>query len=77
MTPNEAMGEVIRNGRATRRLSQQELAEKLGWTQRKISLIESGKQPIDLNEVAHIARVLGSDPVKMVIESYQRSRRSV
>lgn len=77
MTKAEALGEVIREARVARDLSQMQLADALGWKQRKISLIESGKQPTHLDELDRIARVLERDALAMVIDAFERSGRSI
>jgi transcriptional regulator with XRE-family HTH domain len=76
MTPNEALGEVIRAARKKENLTQIQLAAALGWGQRKISEIESGaaKKSASLNEVDQIARVLKGDALDMVIDAFKRAR---
>jgi transcriptional regulator with XRE-family HTH domain len=74
MTIFDAMGAVIREARESRKLNQTELAQPLGWKQKKISLIESGKQPVHLGEIEQIAEVLGKDPVAMIAEAFKRHR---
>jgi DNA-binding XRE family transcriptional regulator len=74
--PDQAVGEVIREARKAADLSQTELADALGWQQRKISEIESGKQPASLKELDRIAGVLKQDALDWVSEAFKRSRRS-
>ena len=59
-----------------RKLSQTQLAEPLGWKQKKISLIEGGKQSVHLGEIEQISDVLGKDPVAMIAEAFKRYRGS-
>ena len=81
MTRAEGLGVVLRDSREARGLSQTQLAEQLGldrgWSQRKISLLEAGKQTTHLDEVEEIARVLGRDALEMVKEAFERSDRSI
>lgn len=79
MTPSAAVGELIREarearGEGARKMSQTDLADKLGWKQRKISLIEAGKQPINVNEVEAVAQVLDLDALEMLKEAFRRYR---
>lgn len=79
MTPNECVGETIRDFREARGLSQIQLAQKLGagWVQPKISLIEAGTQRVDANEVEQIAQALGMLGEEVMIEAFKRYRRSI
>lgn len=76
MTLDEAIGRVIREARSE--LSQADLAERLGgWPQKKISLIEQGKQPVSLKELDLIGGALRRDPVSMIRDAFARYRRAV
>ena len=70
-----ALGGVIRDSRG--KLSQAEFGAKVGWVQKKVSLVEAGKQPVSFTEMDRIAAVLGKDPLEMIAEAYARYRRSI
>lgn len=48
----------IRGRRAVLRWTQDELAARLGWTQRVISRIEQGQRTLDLDELARLCDVM-------------------
>jgi hypothetical protein len=48
-----------------------------GWTQRKVSLIESGKQPPHVGEVEQIARVLQCDLKALLMDAVERMRSGI
>jgi transcriptional regulator with XRE-family HTH domain len=53
------IAQAIRAEMLRQNLTQQELADKLGWTQRRVSYRLTGDQPIDVAELEAVARVLG------------------
>lgn len=57
----ETLGVVLREARHQRRLSQEELAQNLGVSQRYISELENGKPGILMNRLFRILRELGVD----------------
>lgn len=50
---------TLRQLREERALTQAQLGERLGFTQRKVSLFESGDRRIDVVELSRYARALG------------------
>ncbi|MBB5786861.1 helix-turn-helix domain-containing protein [Jiangella mangrovi] len=50
---------TIRQLREERDLTQEQLGERLGLTQRKVSLFESGDRRLDVIELVRIAKALG------------------
>jgi transcriptional regulator with XRE-family HTH domain len=50
---------TIRQLREERDLTQAELGDRLGLTQRKVSLFESGDRRLDVIELVRIAKALG------------------
>jgi transcriptional regulator with XRE-family HTH domain len=50
-----------------RRMSQSDLARKLGVSTTWVSYRLNGKQPIDLNDLAAIARVLAVKPSQLLV----------
>lgn len=50
---------TLRQLRVERDLTQAQLGERLGLTQRKVSLFESGDRRLDVIELIRIARALG------------------
>jgi transcriptional regulator with XRE-family HTH domain len=49
----------IRGRRAVLGWRQEDLAERLGWTQRVVSRIEQGQRVLDLDELSRLCDVLG------------------
>ena len=58
--------EMVRQG-----ITQQELAAKLGWTQRRVSYRLTADHPIDATEVEQVAAALGV-PVSALIGPEER-----
>jgi len=77
MTIDQAMGAALKSARGD--MTQTELAEKLGegWSQKRISVIETGDQPVRLEDVKQIARALGKDPVALIKDAFDRERDSI
>ena len=57
---SDRIGRRIENARRLRRMSQSELASKIGSTQQSVWLIENGYQSPRLSRLFDIARVLGT-----------------
>ncbi len=51
-------------------MTQKELAERLGWTQQKVSKVESCETPVTLIELVAFCRVL-KVPVTRLLEQIQ------
>jgi transcriptional regulator with XRE-family HTH domain len=49
----------VRAERARRRWSQGELADRLGWSQSKVSAVEIGARRMTLDQAVELCRVLG------------------
>lgn len=76
----EATGAAIRAARrAKKKWTQEQLAERLGpgWTQKKVSLIEAGKQPPHVGEVEQIASALECDLKELLLDAVERMRRPI
>lgn len=56
-----AFGQFIRAGRLAKSLTQEEVAELLGWRQATINRIENGKRTVDLEKALRICKVLKLD----------------
>lgn len=52
-------------------LSQQTVADALGWNQSIIAKIESVQRRLDVIELIRIAKVVGFDPARLVREAEQ------
>ena len=74
---SEALGALIREARTNAGMKQEQLAEQLRWPQKKISLIENGRQPADVDELYDIARAIGVDSAKMFREAVKQSGRPI
>lgn len=49
-------------------LSQQAVADQLGWNQSIIAKVENAQRRLDVIELVRIARVVGFDPARLVRE---------
>ncbi len=65
-----AMMQELRNTRRAAGMTQKELAERLGWTQQKVSKVESCETPVTLIELVAFCRVL-KVPVTRLLEQIQ------
>ena len=54
--------DLLRERRESLGISQGQLAERLGWTQQKVSFVETGARRMDVLEYIHMARALGLSP---------------
>lgn len=61
ITPTERVAQNIRAELARRCLSQRDVAVALGITQQSVSRRMVGQSPFDVNELAKIAHLLGTD----------------
>lgn len=56
---------AIQGSRKDKRLSQEAVAEMMGWTQDIVSNIEAGRRDISVTEFIVLARQIGVDPEVM------------
>lgn len=63
---HEELRQLLLERRQRAKLSQRELAAKLGWNQRTISNIESGSKRVSVVELIELAGVLGFDAAAAV-----------
>jgi transcriptional regulator with XRE-family HTH domain len=63
---SEELRLLLRERRFRARLSQQQLAAKLGWDQKVISDLERGAKRMTVLELIEISRALGFDPAAAV-----------
>jgi HTH-type transcriptional regulator/antitoxin HipB len=63
ITTSAQLGEVLRGRRKARRVSQQELAVKLGISQSRLSTLESDPAGLTLDRLLALASVLGLEIV--------------
>lgn len=67
MTLPEALAENVRALRARRRWTQEELAERLGVTQRTLSRLESGRRgDVGIVELERLCAVFGVDLAELL-----------
>jgi transcriptional regulator with XRE-family HTH domain len=59
---HEELRELLRERRFRSKLKQVELAEKIGWSQRTISQIETGEKRVTVVEFIELSRALEFDP---------------
>jgi transcriptional regulator with XRE-family HTH domain len=71
-TPDDVISANVRARRAYLRLSQAELAEKLGdgWSASAVSRLEAGKRPVKVSELIALATALASTPVELMVEPF-------
>jgi len=65
-------GAFVRRGRIKRKWAQRELAERCGWSQFKVSRIETGVTPVDIDDIETLARVF-SVPVSKLLRLRKRA----
>jgi transcriptional regulator with XRE-family HTH domain len=56
----------VRAERARLRWTQQELADRLGWSQAKVSAVEMGQRVVTLDAAVELCRALGVPLVKLL-----------
>lgn len=66
MTPEKAFGEVLRDIRRQRGISQEELGFESGYHRTYISLLERGQKSPSLNTIFQIAIALEISPSEMI-----------
>ena len=74
---SRALGALIKAARTKAGMNQEELAAELRWPQKKISLIENGRQPADVDELYDIARALGVNSTELFREAVKQSGRPI
>jgi transcriptional regulator with XRE-family HTH domain len=71
LTADQLVADQIKALRHRRNFSQQQLADKLGWTQSIVARIESGARPISVSELLQISWALDVAPVHLLAASFQ------
>jgi transcriptional regulator with XRE-family HTH domain len=69
---HEALVEVLIKARKAARLTQTDVAERLGKDQTFVSLIERSQRRVDVLEFVAIAKAMGQDPVDLFGKVYAR-----
>ncbi len=72
MTPERALGAVLRALREERRLSQEDLALDSGYSRYYVSLVERGQRNATVRALFHLARVLGTTPSEILRQTEAR-----
>ncbi|MDP9316889.1 MAG: helix-turn-helix domain-containing protein [Chloroflexota bacterium] len=67
-TVSRAVGRRIAAARQSRRLSQQELAQRLGWPRDTIAHYEYGRRALRVERLASIAAALAIHPATLLID---------
>jgi transcriptional regulator with XRE-family HTH domain len=62
----EALRKFLKLERTKSEMTQQQLADRLGWDQKTISNIERGQHRVTLIEIIELGEVLGFDPSAVV-----------
>jgi transcriptional regulator with XRE-family HTH domain len=63
---HEELRELLKERRFRSKLKQSELAEKIGWSQRTISQIETGDKRVTVVELIELSRALEFDPAAAI-----------
>jgi transcriptional regulator with XRE-family HTH domain len=74
-TLGEAVGAELTRLRVARRLSQQQLADELGYTERYIGQLERGTKSPTLRTLADIAKVFSTE-VSAIVRAAERRQRN-
>ena len=67
---------LLTDARKESRVSQRELARRLGKTQSYVSKMESGQQRIDVLEFLDYARGIGAEPAVLILKLDVQTRKS-
>jgi len=62
----EALRKFLKSQRQQAEMTQQQLADRLGWDQKTISNIERGQHRVTLIEIIELGEVLSFDPAAVV-----------
>ena len=71
LTADQLVADQIRALRDRRGISQQQLADALGWTQSIVARIESGQRTISVSELLQISWALDVAPVHLLAASFR------
>jgi transcriptional regulator with XRE-family HTH domain len=63
------LGHHLKRARESKRMSQQEIAEHLGISQKTLSNIESGKAKPSIMQLAELGRIFGVDIITLLSEN--------
>lgn len=74
-TFNEYVGKEIRSARIKKRMSQQELADKLGMKRSAYSQYETGKNSMSVQTWFKLAEILEIDPNEIPLKALKVSSR--
>jgi transcriptional regulator with XRE-family HTH domain len=55
----DVLANALRAERSRRRWTQEELAERLGWSRQVVTAVEAGKRPLTVSEVPAVCRAFG------------------
>jgi transcriptional regulator with XRE-family HTH domain len=80
-TPEEIAGRLLASLREERGWSQAEVARRMeaygyNWHQTTVGRIESGRRPLRLNEVVHVAAMFGVSPFQLLVPNVTPARLS-
>lgn len=68
MSLNEEVGQRIKKYRTEKRISQQELGDRLGLTKSFVSKLETNRKKISLDRIESISNVLDIDPKQLLVD---------
>ncbi len=70
-----ALGELVRQARATAKISQESLARAVGLSRTSITNIEKGRQPVQAHLLVRLADALGAKPASLLPTQPKDARR--
>lgn len=76
MDMRKLVGENVRRVRRAREMTQEQLAERSGFTQQYISDLERGRRNPTVVSLFEIAQALGSTPIELISEAASESAES-
>jgi transcriptional regulator with XRE-family HTH domain len=74
---NEALVTVLREARRRSRLTQAELAARIGKDQSFVSLVEGSQRRVDVIEFCALARAMGEEPEALFARLVQKLPRQI
>lgn len=71
-TPEEALGAIITDLRIAKKWSQEDIAEKVGYTKAYMGRVEKGKQSPTLKCIVNVAQVFGLRPSQLLAQAERK-----
>jgi len=62
---DRAIGAMVAASRKARRITQQGLADEIGWTRNQVANLEHGRASVRVSQLIVIAKAVGEQPEKL------------